>query len=138
MTTADWKVGDWVIFDLRIGQIKELRDGGFASFTDGTFETSGRLVERFRPLTLRGKVIIENFDAYYDRLRTIDGEAGFNYPDISQHFCELALRAIDQPGNEKEFYKEVQEFIEDARRYVPMIQSISLFRRNTRRKEATS
>jgi hypothetical protein len=30
----DWKAGDWVVFDLKVGQVKEVRDGG-ESFSDG-------------------------------------------------------------------------------------------------------
>jgi hypothetical protein len=126
--TMDWKSGDWVTFDLSIGQIKELRDGG-ESFSDGSFETSGRLADRFRPLTLRNKRIVEWFDYHYNELRKIDGEAGFSYPDIHRHFAELALNAIDAgPTAEKPFYKQATEFVRAARDYGPSIQGVRLFR----------
>ncbi len=83
MNTNTWNVGDWVIYRLDIGQIKELRPDGMASFSEGFFETSGKLVDGFRPLTLRNKRIIETIDIIYNRLRSINGEAGFNYPRIS-------------------------------------------------------
>lgn len=130
----EWKAGDWVVLDLNVGQIKEIREGVMATFSDGFFETSGRLVERFRPLTLRTKRIVESFDIYYNRLKEIDGEAGFNYPDISQHFASLALGAIDAEGDaEKPFYDQVHEFISEARSHRPIIQGIGLFRRSLRR-----
>lgn len=126
-----WAVGDWVVFDLGIGQIKQL-DDDYAVFSDGFFETSGRLVARFRPLTLGGKRVVETFKAYYDRLREIDGEAGFNYPDISSYFSQLALDAIDNDDSQVPFEK-AQEFLRDAKGYQREIQGVSLFRPSPRR-----
>ena len=123
----DWKVGDWVVFDLQIGQITDLRENGSASFSDGFCETSGRLADRFRPLTLRNKNIAGSFDAYYNRLREIDGNGGFNYPDISQYFAQLALDTIDTEKNDK-FFKLAQDFVREARDYRPVIQGVRLFR----------
>ena len=124
----DWKAGDWCVFDLRVGQIKEIRAGDSASFSDGHIETSGRFLDRFRPLTLRNKWIVETLDIIYMRLRQIDGERGFNYPDISSYFNTLALEAIDGPDNPKMFEK-AQEFVREARDYKPTIQGFRLFRR---------
>lgn len=126
MKPADWKVGDWVVFDLSIVQIKELRDNDCASVSDGTFETSGRLLDRFRPLTLKNKNIVETFDIYYGRLSEIDGESGFNYPAIFAYFSQLALDAIDHGG--KEPFTMAQEFIVGARDYKTTIQGVPLFR----------
>lgn len=123
----EWKVGDWVVFSLSIGQIKELRGEKCASFSDGSFETSGQLTDRFRPLTLRNKNIVEAFTFWYKRLHEIDGEIGFNYPRISQYFSELVLYAIDSESNE-EFYEKARQFVDDARDYKPIIQGINLFR----------
>lgn len=128
----EWKIGDWVVFDLRIGQIMGLDEGGFAEFSDGTFRTSGRLADRFRPLTMRNKCAIEYFDHYYNRLREINGEAGFNYPDISQYFAQLSLDAMDGDEKDKVPYEKVQQFLQDARDYKPVINGISLFRRSLR------
>ena len=54
----NWKVGDWAVFDLGIVQIKEIRENGSASVSDGLIETSGMLLDRLRPLTLRNKRIM--------------------------------------------------------------------------------
>ncbi len=125
-----WKVGDWVVFDLDIGQIKDLRDDGWASFSDGHIEASGmQIAERFRPLTLRSKRIVDTFDIYYNRLHEIDGNAGFNYPDISRYFSQLALDAIDGDDTSRAPYDKASEFTRDARDYKPVIQGIRLFRR---------
>lgn len=125
-----FNVSDWVIFDLKIGQIKEIRDETSVSFSDGMFETSGNLMARFRPLTLRGKSIVESFDYYYNEIRKIDGESGFNYPRISQYFSDLALKAIDNKDNEdnKIYFDKAREFINQARDYKPEIDGIKLFR----------
>jgi len=124
----DWKVGDWVVFDLAIGQI--VRMDHFEEFSDGSFNTSGRLKGRFRPLTLRNKRTVEYFDHYYSKLREIDGEAGFNYPDILQHFAQLSLRAMDGPEDGKDDpYELAQQFVKDAKQYKNPIQGIPLFRR---------
>lgn len=123
----DWKVGDWVVFDLSVGQIKELRGEGNATFSDGHYETSGRLAPRFRPLTLLNKRIVESFDIYYNRLYEIDGHGGFNFPDISSYFSDLALRAIDA-GDGKEFHELAQKFVAEAKDHKSSIQGIRLFR----------
>lgn len=123
-----FNVGDWVVFDLSIGQIKELREEGCVVFSDGFCETSGRLVERLRPLTLRNKRIVETFEIYYNRLREIDGEGGFNYPRISQYFTQLALNAIDNDNDVLDTYKKATEFVHEARKYTPVIQGVALFR----------
>lgn len=130
----DWKAGDWVTLDLSIGQIKELRDEGSATFCDGFIETSGPLVDRFRPLTLKNKRIVETFDAYYNRLGELDGEAGFNYPDISRYFSSLALECID--GDEAS-YKKAQDFVAGARNYTPVIDGVGLFRRTLSRRSGS-
>lgn len=126
-----WKVGDWVVFDLKIGQIKEIRDGGMADFSDGLFCTSGRILERFRPLTLQNKNIVETLHTIYKRLNHLDGEAGFNYPDIYTYFSQIALDAIDS-GDFPKAFDLAGEFVNDARDYKPIIQGVRLFRRNLR------
>lgn len=128
MSEFTWKAGDWAVFDRDIVQIKEIREGNSCSVSEGSFETSGMLLDRLRPLTLRNKRTIEYFDHYYRKLSTINGERGFNYPDISRYFSSLALRAMDGPEDDKAPYEEAQEFYRQARDYAPVIQGIGLFR----------
>lgn len=127
--TMDWKQGDWMIFDLRICQIKKI--GEYDEVSDGSIGTSGRLRDRYRPLTLRNKCIIEYFDYYYRDLSKIDGERGFNWPDISRHFNELALEAIDSLDDEgvKAAYNKATEFVAGAREHKTVIQGVRLFRK---------
>jgi len=125
---SNWKVGDWIIFDLGIYQIKEIRDASSASVSDGSFETSGNLADRFRPLTLRNKAIVESFDWHYMELRKIRGERGFNYPDINRYFCDLAREAIDDEANTGAAAEKVRGFVRAAREYQPVIDGVHLFR----------
>lgn len=128
MTDLTWKAGDWAIHDRSIVQIKEIRDGGGCSVSDGSFETSGNLLPRLRPLTLRNKRAAEWFDWHYNELRKINGERGFNYPDIHRLFSQLTLQAIDGAEDDKEPYEAAQEFVRLARDYVPVIRGVALFR----------
>jgi len=124
----DWKADDWAVFERDIIQIKEIREGGACSVSDGTCETSGMLLDRLRPLTLRNKRTIEYFDFYYRELNKIRGERGFNFPDINRHFSDLALRAMDGPEEDKGPCEQAVEFVQQARDYVPVIQGVQLFR----------
>lgn len=127
------KDGDWVIYGLKLGQAGPIRQetyGTIIEFSDGFIRTSGRdMHEWMRPLTLRNKVIVQSMDGIYDRLRQIDGESGFNYPDICHYFEALALKAID--GGEKDeraAYDKAQKFIDGARDYQRVIDGVRLFR----------
>lgn len=125
---TEWKVGDWAVFDRDIVQIKEIREGGSCSVSEGSVETSGMLLDRLRPLTLRNKRAVEWFDWHYKELSKIRGERGFNYPDISQLFSRFALRAMDGSEDDKAPFEEAQDFIRQARDYTPVIQGVQLFR----------
>lgn len=127
MSELNWKVGDWAVFERDIVQIKDIREGG-CSVSEGSFETSGMLLDRLRPLTLRNKRTIEWFDYYYRELSKINGERGFNFPDISRHFSRLILRAIDGGEGDRAPFDEAQDFVKQAREYVPVIQGVPLFR----------
>lgn len=126
----EWKVGDWVILDLDIGQITRFCEDGAAEFSTGFINTSGHsLAGRFRHLTLNNKRIVETLDAIYKRLKEIDGNVGFNYPDISSYFASLALEAIDREDSQKKVFDTAYEFVREARNYRPTIQGVRLFRR---------
>jgi len=131
--SADIKKGDWVVYDLKIGQVMAIRAedyGEVVEFSDGFIRTSGvRLKEHLRPLTLRNKVIVQSVDHMYERLRKMDGNAGFNFPDISSYFSNLALDAIDggQP-EERAAYDKAQQFLRAAEDYQKVIDGVRLFR----------
>jgi hypothetical protein len=126
MPKLTWKAGDWAVFDLEIVQIKTIEP--YVEVTTGIISTSGNLLDRLRPLTLRNKVTVETFEYYYKELSKLRGERGFNYPDISRLFCGLALQAIDGAEDDRRPYDNAQAFVRDARDYKPVIQGIHLFR----------
>lgn len=123
------KDDDWVVCGLSIGQISQIRENGLARFRDGFSELGGRILDSCRPLTVRNKAIVETFEIYYKRLKEIDGNSGFNYPDINRHFSLLALSCIDNPEADGKFFEQGQEFIREARYYTRVIQGVNLFRR---------
>ena len=126
MTKSDWKVGDWAVFDRGIVQITEIRDNDNCEVSTGTINTYGRLLDRLRPLTMNNKVIAETFAWYYRELYKIKGNRGFNFPDISNRFNDLALMAMD--GEFESAREGVVEFVQLAKEYTPVIQGIQLFR----------
>jgi len=123
-----FKVGDWVICGKDIGQIKRLDDNGVDEFSNGWTDRSGTgLSKKFRALTLENKRVVESISARYDLLREIDGEAGFNYPDISEYFDQLVLTCIDYV-NLTEAILKATAFVEAAKKYTPVIDGVRLFR----------
>lgn len=128
----NWKAGDWVVLDRKVGQIKEMKDNGVAIFSDGMFETSGMgLATRFRPLTLRNKYIAESMEYKYRQLDKMDGSAGFNFPDISRYFAQLVTDAIDaepKSPEEADAFERANKFLQAASEYKPMIDGVLLFR----------
>lgn len=126
MSKLMWKVGDWAVFDMEIVQIKQLDP--YVEVTTGVISTSGRLLDRLRPLNLRNKVTAESFEFWYRELSKLRGERGFNYPDISRLFCDLALEAMDGAEDDRKPHEKAQAFVREARDYKPLIQGIHLFR----------
>lgn len=127
MSEMNWKPCDWAVFDRDIVQIKAMRDE-VVTVSDGSIETHGQLLAQLRPLTLRNKRTAEYFDYYYRELNKIRGECGFNYPDISIHFSQLALNAMDGDEKDKVPFDAASDFVRKAREYVPIIQGVNLFR----------
>ena len=123
-----WKKGDWAIYDRRIVQITSVKDKQVCEVSDGVLNTcSTGLEARLRPLTLTNKGVVESIEWWYRDLRKIRGEGGFNYPDISRYFSDLALRAIDtQPDNNA--MNKASNFVRAARDYTPVIDGVLLFR----------
>lgn len=125
---TNWKVKDWAVYDLRIVQIKEIRLPHGCTISDGSIETHGQLIDRLRPLTLENKATIEFFDYWYKELRHIRGQSGFNYPDISSYFSDLAIKQIDEGPLDRSITDKGPNFVRAAREYLRVIDGIHLFR----------
>ena len=124
-----FKVGDWVIHEMEIGQVTEIRTNGCATFSDGYSSSYGKIAADFRPLTLRNKTIAEAFHSYYKELYQIDGSNGFNFPVIKWYFNQLAISTMDgSEGNERKCYEQAAAFVKQAKAHRKTIQGISLFR----------
>jgi len=128
LSMAEFKDGAWAIYELKIVQIAKI-SGGKAEYSDGFIRGYGAHIEHFRPLSLRNKVVIETLDTYYNRIRDLDGSAGFNFPDIHRYFSEVALEGID--GDDAALgaaYDKAQTFVRAARDYQKTIDGVRLFR----------
>lgn len=89
--------GDWIIFQYRIVQIKEAKDGRVTSVSDGQFETSGyNLSDRCFPLTLANKNAADYIESYAARVHR-EGGPGLNYPALHSKAVELAWGIMNLP-----------------------------------------
>ena len=88
--------GDWGFFEWRVATIKEVRAGraGYVSISDGIIETSGSLMDRWRPLTIRNAAVSRYFGGMHDELHR-EGSSSLNYPRFHDHLVDLWLQACD-------------------------------------------
>lgn len=124
---AELKEGDWCVYGLVIVQIMAVEP--YLEYSTGFIRGMNASREDVRPLTLKAKIAVESMKHYYEQLREIDGNSGFNYPRISDYFAQLALDVID--GNDdvgKAAYDKAQKFVRAARDYQKVIDGVPLFR----------
>lgn len=125
--SMELKKGDWAIYDREIVQIMETEP--YLEYSTGVIRGGNACRENMRPLTLQNKVIASSMEYYYNSLRSLDGEAGFNYPDINRYFTALTIEAIDGTEAEvKAAYDKAQKFVREARDYKRVIDGVRLFR----------
>jgi hypothetical protein len=121
------KTGDWCVYDLNIVQIMATEP--YLEYSTGIIRGGNATREHMRPLTLKNKVIVEGMDHYYNMLRDMDGESGFNYPDINRYFSTLARQAMDgSEADAKAAWDKAQKFVNAARDYQKVIDGVRLFR----------
>lgn len=125
----EFKIGDWVIYDRKINQVRKSSYSDNLELTDGHICTSCGTWENARPLTIRNKAIADTFEIYYERLRKMDGSGGFNFPDINRYFTNLCIEAMDANDADTEaLFKRANEFTRQARDYTKVIDGVRLFR----------
>lgn len=132
-------VGDWVIHNYEIKQIKRMEEGKVVEVTCGSFSTSSSdLTYDIRPLTLKTKRYAESIEYYYKELDKLPGSRSLNWPDINRHFSDLCLKAIDDPkekyqeGEVNKYLQEARDFVQKTRDALSGVQSVNgvdLFRR---------
>ncbi len=109
------KVGDWVIHDYKIKQVKEIKENGVSELSCGYMCVSGMNLET-RPLTLRSKVIADNIETYYKKLRDLPGSNALNYPDINRFMSAKCIEAIDAEDNDmRMILQETAEFVSEIK-----------------------
>lgn len=133
-----YKVGDWCVFEFKICQIKEVNKYGHVHLiTDDYFEIGSGTGHKIRPLTIRNKLISDEFEAVSKRIYK-NGNVGLNYPDIHNYLIYLWLEACDTPETEKghkrvrEIYNQIEEFEAKVIQFSqdsPVIDGISMLRR---------
>lgn len=134
-----YQVGDWVIHDYEIAQVRKVEYENVTEVSTGFFNTSGRSFNAcIRPLTLKSKVVAESIGTYYIQLRALRGSNSFNFPDIHRHFSDLSMQAIDfredgrNDGLDNPFIEKAKDFVQKFRDKIneyDEVDGIEIFRR---------
>lgn len=124
-----YKEGDWVYYDFKLCQIKEIEDGIYYRVTDGFFQTSGSaLSDSFFPLDLRIKSISDEFKYHSDLFHKLSFNA-LNHPDINRKLVSMWIEACNnKDDNEKigEIYDKLHKFYDDVKMEIEKIRMISI------------
>ena len=108
-------VGDWVLFEFSLVQIRGMDGPKIQEVNDGLFTTGGHyLNDRVRLLTMRTKVISEEFEQTSKDIHATDNNQ-LNYPDIHNKLVDLWIEACDTLPSPKEkklqkIYTRLREF----------------------------
>ena len=119
---SKWSVGDWVLYEHGIYQIKEISNGRVTRLTDGHIESSSlNFNDRIFELTLAGKNCADFFTYHDNELHHEHGKVIQNWPDLHRKICELfnnTMRAIEGGDNET-----IQNCYEEARGFFREVES---------------
>jgi hypothetical protein len=119
-----WQKGDWVIHNYKIKQVTGTEKGVVIEVSCGVLTCSSDNLEPYlRPLTLRNKVYAEGIEYYYLMLRNLPNSRNLNWPEINRYFCDLCLKAIDDP-KVKYGENEMNQFLQEARDFVSKTREI--------------
>lgn len=92
-----FRVGDWILHDFAIKQLKEVRktDWGFSvTISDGYFSI-GTSLDEIYTLTLFRKIIADGVDRHYEKLKALEGEQHLNWPDINRKCIGFAYTGYE-------------------------------------------
>jgi hypothetical protein len=107
-----WKIGDMVICEFEICEIRGISGERVTEVSDGIFShNSYDLSDRIFPLTLANKVCSEPFSRYKDKLLK-EGLNCFNYPDFCDFFVQKWVLALQNPNESCKYINEMIGFVD--------------------------
>lgn len=108
---TNYKKDDWVFYNFRLVQIKEIEEGKITQISDGFFSTHGLdLGKNVVPLTVRNKCISDEIKAvYYDDLYRMKGTRHLNWPEIHSKLVDLWL-ALCKTKKKEISYNRIYDF----------------------------
>ena len=119
MKARDFKQGDWVFCEFKLQRIKELREGGASTVSDGFVEMGGHDIDCY-PLNMKIKVISDNVSAWSRELHALRNNS-LNYPDIHRELLRRWVEMCDNADNEKKLdkmYDDLADFVNEIKRRV--------------------
>jgi hypothetical protein len=126
----EFKVGDWVLFEHKVGQLKRVEaEDGWSEFSDGMFSTSGCLLDRCFPLTLEGKRCADWFEYYYHDLHQIDSKGKLNWLDVHREIVNLweaTMLALGREEPTKRAYKDAENFFRECKEALSSLREVRL------------
>ena len=104
MKSLKYVIGQWVMSEHELKQIKEMEGTRITSVSDGMFSTGGSdLGYCTVPLTMQTKCLSDTYSYYYKQIRDAAGTMNINFPDISRAItsnwhdaCMAALIASEE------------------------------------------
>jgi hypothetical protein len=137
-SSVKFKQGEWVWYEHKLVQIKKITEGRVTEVTDGYISSGFHdLSDDCFPMDIRAKLVSEEYDASYKKLRKEAGNLNLNYPDIHRLYVSEWKSVMEERHDDKAiadgyarlraFEKEFTDAIE--RSQSAQVAGVSLFRR---------
>lgn len=114
--STKFHVGDWVFFEFKLGQVKEVEGGRVCAVSDGYGTTgSHSLDDLCFPLSMEVKRISGEYEHWSSKLHR-EGSAGLNYPDIHRWLVEqwvACCHHLDDREYVVSSYEELRRFCQE-------------------------
>jgi len=139
LTHNDVEIGDWVVQDFEIKQVREKRpEYDSLTLSTGIISSSGNFDDAMFPLTLQSKVIAYSIEKTMDQIRDI--HRNLNFPDIRRKMESFFIEACSLDSDSKtydddmramwdkiaDFKLGIQELIDDTKSNT--VQGVSILR----------